>query len=59
MRGGESEKMEGTFSGSRTVVIQFPTFAVAKAWYTGVEYSEILPLRQAVEIGALMLVEGV
>jgi uncharacterized protein (DUF1330 family) len=59
VRGGESEIREGTFPGSRTVVIRFPTFAAARAWYTGVEYSEIRPLRQAVADGALMLVEGV
>ena len=59
VRGGESEIREGTFPGSRTVVIRFPTFTAAKAWYTGVEYSEIRPLRQAVADGALMLVEGV
>ena len=51
--------MEGTFPGSRTVVIRFPTLAAAKDWYNGIEYSDIRPLRQAVAAGALMLVEGV
>lgn len=59
VRGGQSEVMEGTFPGSRTVVIRFPTFAAAKDWYNGAEYSEIRPLRQAVASGSLMLVEGV
>jgi uncharacterized protein (DUF1330 family) len=59
VRGGKSEIMEGTFPGSRTVVIRFPTLAAASDWYNSVEYSDIRPLRQAVATGALMLVEGV
>ena len=59
VRGGQSEVMEGTFPGSRTVVIRFPSFAAAKEWYDGAEYSAIRPLRQAVARGSLMLVEGV
>jgi uncharacterized protein (DUF1330 family) len=32
VRGGRSEVMEGTFPGSRTVVIRFPSLAAAKDW---------------------------
>jgi uncharacterized protein (DUF1330 family) len=59
VRGGQSEVMEGTFPGSRTVIIRFPSFAAAKEWYNGAEYSAIRPIRQAVASGALMIVEGV
>jgi uncharacterized protein (DUF1330 family) len=59
VRGGQSEVMEGTFPGSRTVVIRFPSFAAAKKWYSGAEYSAIRPIRQAVTSGSLMIVEGV
>ncbi len=59
VRGGQSEVVERTFPGSRTVVIRFPSLAAAKEWYSGAEYSAIRPLRQAVANGSLMIVEGI
>jgi uncharacterized protein (DUF1330 family) len=59
VRGGQSEVMEGTFPGTRTVIIRFPSFSAAQEWYNGAEYSAIRPIRQAVASGALMIVEGV
>jgi uncharacterized protein (DUF1330 family) len=51
VRGGPCEVMEGAFPGDRTVVIRFPSFAAAKDWYSGAEYSAIRPIRQAVASG--------
>jgi uncharacterized protein (DUF1330 family) len=59
VRGGESDIKEGNFPVSRTVVIRFPSFEAANAWYHGVEYSAIRPIREAVANGALMIVQGV
>lgn len=59
VRGGQSDVKEGTFPGSRTVVIRFPSFSAANDWYSGAEYSAIRPIREAVASGALMIVEGV
>ncbi|MDH3667988.1 MAG: DUF1330 domain-containing protein [Paracoccaceae bacterium] len=59
VRGGQSDVKEGDFPGARTVVIRFPSFEAANAWYHGAEYSAIRPIREAVASGALMIVEGV
>ncbi len=58
VRGGRSRDAEGTFPGSRHVVLRFPDFAAAEAWYDSPGYQELMKLRQANATGALTIVEG-
>ena len=58
VRGGETELREGSWTG-RTVVIEFPDLATARAWYDSPEYQAILPFRLVASQGDAILVEGV
>ena len=57
-RGGQSEILEGSTQ-SRHVVIEFPTYEAALAWYHDPEYQENMKIRQAASEGTIMVVEGV
>jgi uncharacterized protein (DUF1330 family) len=41
------EVLEGTWPGTRTVVVEFDSVEVARAWYHSAGYSAARPLRQA------------
>jgi uncharacterized protein (DUF1330 family) len=58
VRGGRWESLEGSESGPRVVVIEFPSFEVAQGWYNSEAYQAILPLRQAASTGSVFLVDG-
>jgi uncharacterized protein (DUF1330 family) len=47
VRGGDYETREGHWQPKRIVVLEFPTFEAAKAWYDSPEYQAILPIRLA------------
>jgi uncharacterized protein (DUF1330 family) len=57
-RGGASEVLEGE-ARARHVIIEFPSYADAVAFYNDPEYQENLKIRQANSEGAIMVVEGV
>lgn len=59
VRGGAVHVLEGDPDAHRLVVIQFPNFAAAQAFYNSPEYQEIIPLRTEVSDGSLLIVEGV
>ena len=42
-----AETIEGTWHGSRTVVIEFDSVEAAKAWYNSDEYQAVIGLRHA------------
>jgi uncharacterized protein (DUF1330 family) len=52
--------LEGIWGGNWTVVIRFPSMAVAEAWYNSPEYQPLKDLRinELTEGGALVFVEG-
>ncbi|WP_202845196.1 DUF1330 domain-containing protein [Luteimonas saliphila] len=58
VHGGGCETMEGSWSGD-VVVVEFPSMALAKAWYASPAYAAIRPLRMAHTQGDLLLVQGV
>lgn len=58
VHGGGCETMEGTWSGD-VVVVEFPSMALAKAWYASPAYAAIRPLRTEHTQGDLLLVQGV
>jgi uncharacterized protein (DUF1330 family) len=58
-RGGKTEVLEGHWQPNRLVIVEFPTFDRAKAWWASAEYAEAKALRQATSDGTLVLIEGV
>ena len=57
-RGGMSETLEGTEISKRVVIIEFPSYAVAKEWHGSDAYAPLLAMRQAAARATLTLVEG-
>jgi uncharacterized protein (DUF1330 family) len=57
-RGGALESLEGGWSPKRMVILEFPSLAQAKAWYTSPEYQELLALRQRSSNSKVVLIEG-
>lgn len=58
VRAGRVEQLEGEAPLPRVVVIEFPSFAQAKAWYESAEYKELIPLRKNAAVGRTFFVEG-
>lgn len=58
VRGGETETLEGDWSPKRIVILEFPTVAQAKAWWSSTEYSEVKAIRQATTRTRMIIVEG-
>lgn len=59
VRGGRCESYEGTPPGDRNVVIRFPSFDAAQAWYHSEDYAEARALRMAASSSVRTIVEGV
>ena len=58
-RGGKTETLEGDWSPTRLVILQFEDIEQAKSWHNSVEYSEAKGLRHETAISNMVLVEGV
>lgn len=58
VRAGKTASLEGAPPAPRIAVIEFPSFAVAQAYYNSPEYSAIRPVRQKAATSRLFLVEG-
>ena len=59
VRGGSMENLEGKFTRSRLVVIEFDSKESAKRWYTSPEYGPLIQLRQQASEGEVLIVDGV
>ena len=57
VRGGQADVLEGTLP-ARHVIIEFPSYADALAFYNSPEYQENMKIRQANSTGMAMVVEG-
>lgn len=57
-RGGKVENLEGDWTPTRIVVIQFDSVERAKAWINSSEYSEARALRHKYAISKSIVVEG-
>lgn len=58
-RGGATVRLEGEWTPNRIVVIEFPSFEQAKAWYQSVEYTGARRLRSGAARLNMIAVDGV
>ncbi len=59
VRGGRAERIEGTVTVHRIVLLEFPSYDQAKAWYDSEQYRVARAIRQSASVADLILVEGV
>jgi uncharacterized protein (DUF1330 family) len=52
------EVLEGTWHGTRTVVVEFESVDRARTWYASTSYQSALPLRLAAAECTVVIVEG-
>ena len=57
-RGGKTETLEGDWSPSRLVILQFESSEQAKAWLNSPEYSEVKKMRHATTRSNMIVTEG-
>jgi len=58
-RGGKTETLEGDWSPSRLVILQFDNSEQAKNWLNSTEYSAARALRHQTAISNMVVIEGV
>jgi len=59
VRGGELAVLEGDWSPTRIVILEFPDLEAAKAWYASENYQEAKKLRDGAARLNMVAVEGV
>jgi len=58
VRGGAVETLEGIWSPKRCVVLEFPSMAQLKTWYTSPEYVPLIAIRERTTRSNLVIAEG-
>ena len=58
-RGGKVERLEGSWSPKRLVIVEFPDVATAKAWWSSSEYANPKAIRQSASETEMIVVEGI
>jgi uncharacterized protein (DUF1330 family) len=58
-RGGQAEQLEGEWEPKRVVLLEFPSYADAKEWWSCDAYRPLKELRRSASVGNILLVEGV
>jgi uncharacterized protein (DUF1330 family) len=58
VRGGKAEALEGEWAPRRVVVLEFPSYERAKAWWASPEYEAPKRLRQRSATANMIVVEG-
>ena len=59
VRGGTSQKMEGSYDPKRVVILEFESLERARQWWASEEYRAAKALRQATSVTDMILVQGV
>ena len=59
VRGGKWESLEGEWALERTIVVEFPSWELAKAWYRSPEYAAARDLSRVALKRKMLVVEGV
>ena len=58
VRGGEAKTLEGDWSPSRIVILEFPSREKANAWWSSAEYAPAKAIRQSASAARMILVDG-
>ena len=58
-RGGRTEVLDGAFPGNRFVILEFPSYEQARAWWDSAAYRSAKALRESVSEGNFVLIDGV
>ena len=58
-RGGKTETLEGEWNPKRIVILEFPSFELAKKWWASEEYADSKALRQRTAKTKMIAIEGV
>jgi len=58
VRGGKHERLEGTWTPSRLVVIEFASVEQARRWYLSEEYRRAKEVRKRTAVSNVIIVEG-
>lgn len=58
VRGGKAVLREGEWQPKRIVILEFPTFEAAQAWYDSDSYAAVREIRHRTARADLVLVEG-
>ena len=58
VRGGTATTLEGDWSPTRFVILEFPTSEKAKQWWSSPEYAEAKALRQSCAQTRMVLLDG-
>ena len=58
VRGGPMKVLEGTWTPTRIVVLEFPTYENAHEWWNSAEYAPAKALRQRLSTTDLLIVDG-
>ncbi len=58
VRGGDIDVLEGDAPPGRTVVLEFPDMAAARAWYDGEEYTAARAIRAGAARARMYVVDG-
>jgi uncharacterized protein (DUF1330 family) len=58
VRGGAWESLEGEWALERTIVVEFPSWDQAKAWYHSPEYVKVRELSRVALKRKMLMVEG-
>ena len=59
VRGGATQPLEGSWSPSRLVILEFPSAEAGRAWWNSPEYRPAKAIRQTCAETDMLLVEGV
>ena len=59
VRGGKVEVLEGDWNPGRTVILKFPSFEAARAFYDTPEYQKAKAAREGAAVMRMVCVEGV
>jgi uncharacterized protein (DUF1330 family) len=58
-RGGKTATLEGDWSPTRLVILQFDSMEQAKNWHDSIEYSEAKNLRYQTAISRMVVIDGI
>lgn len=57
-RGGQMKLLEGSWTPTRIVILEFPSYEQAHAWWHSAEYAPAKELRQRLSTTDLLIIEG-